>query len=146
MASPPPPCPSLKTSAQPSVLFFSSSRFFGLVIIMDDMLPVPFLHTQPLTQPKTRQKQVGSEGPRNTVPRTVVPPQCTLGSGDCVSRSDHARLATFGGCCCFAFPLSLGFTKKNPNLGLESLGSEHQQTWLQVLALSLSCHITALSL
>lgn len=90
---------------------------------MDGMLPVPFLHTPPLPQPKTRRKQVGSEGPGNTVQRTVVPPPCPLGSGVCVSRSDRSRLATLGGCCCFPFPLCLGFTqKKNLNLGLGEPG------------------------
>lgn len=134
-----------KTAAQPSVPTLLLSRFFGLVIIMDGMLPVPFLHAQPLTQPRTRQNQVGSEGPRNTVPRTVIPPQCTLGSGDCVSRSDHSRLATFD---ISAFPsLSVLVSQKRTQIwAWESLGSEHQHTWLHVLALSLSCHVTALRL
>lgn len=70
VTSPPPPCPSLNASVQPSSSRSFSSRFFGLVIV-DNMLPVSFLLTQPLTQPETRQKQVVVRGPRNTVQRTL---------------------------------------------------------------------------
>lgn len=138
---PPPPCPSLNASVQPSSSRSFSSRFFGLVIV-DNMLPVSFLLTQLLTQPETRQKQVGSEGAQEHSAENVVPPQCTLGSGVCVSRSDHSLLVTFGGCCCFPFPLCLDFTKKNPDLGLGEPGFRTLADLLQVLTLSLSCHVT----
>lgn len=109
---------------------------------MNGTLPVPDLHTQPLTCTLRQGRSSWLvRGLRNIVQRTLVPPECTLGPGLCVSRSVSSQPATFGGRCFFPFPFCLGFTKReNLNLGLGEPGFKTPA----YLALSLSSHVTFL--
>ena len=85
---------------------------------MNGTLSVPDLHTQSLTCTLRQGSSWLVRGPRNIVWRTLVPPECTLGLGLCVSRNDPSQPASFGECCFFSFPFCVSFT----NLGLEEPG------------------------